>query len=250
MSLSYRKGTPIAIIKSKNKKMDKKFIKVIPGDEGVDEITLNKGDTLQVLPLVEEVQRLYVAGPSGSGKSYFISKWLGLSRKIWKGKNKREIYIFSRIINDHQLDKFNPIRPDLEEMIDDPMTGEELQNAIVIFDDIDSIADRDVKNAIYSLQKDLLVCGRHFNVTVICTSHLISNNIETKYCLNESSGVVIFPRSGQTYQIKRYLKEYQGFEKKMINKVMKLPSRWVYIHKSYPQTVIYEGGVFMGCMDL
>lgn len=250
MSLSYTKGDPICMIKSKNKKINKKFIRVSTETDGVDEITLDPEDTLQILPSVNIVERIYLAAPSGAGKSYFISKWLGMNRKIFRNKNKKDIYIFSRINEDSQLDKFNPVRIDLDEMLEDPLTGEDLEDSICIFDDIDSIYEKDIKNAVYGIQKDLLTTGRHFNITVLTTSHLLTNSNETKYNLNESNTVVVYPRSGQTYQIKRFLKEYCGFETKMINKIMKLNSRWVAIRKTYPITIMHEHGCFMGCMDI
>jgi hypothetical protein len=251
MSVSLKKGEVVAMINCKdNKKFDKKLIKININEEiGQNEITFPTECKLQVLPSIENVERLYVAGPSGSGKSYFVSKWLGANRKIFRNKNKKEIYIFSRIKHDSQLDKFNPNRPDLESLVDEPMTGEQLENCICIFDDIDSISDRVVKQVVYDLQNDLLTCGRHFNVTVICTNHMIYNNIETKRTINESTSTVIFPRSGQTYQIKMFLKNYCGFERDMIDKIMRLKTRWLCIRKTYPMAIIYEKGVFMARME-
>jgi hypothetical protein len=249
MSLSYSKGEPIAIIVSKDKKIDKKIIKLSTDDDGSKEINIENGK-LQVLPSLDVVERLYISGPSGSGKSYFISKWLSMNRKMYKNKNKKDIIILSRIKKDEQLDKFKPERPGLEEMLEDPYTGEDLTNEIVIFDDVDSIRDKVVKNAVYNLRNDLLVCGRHFWVTVICTSHIIMDRNESKFCLNEATTIVIFPKSGQTYQIKRLLKEYMGFEKKLINKIMKLPSRWVAMRRIYPITIIHEKGAFVANIDL
>lgn len=251
MSLSLRKGDVIAIINSKtNKKLDKKLIKMdtnpdLEGNDGVDELTFPKDCEIQILPSIDHVERLYIAGSSGSGKSYFVSKWLGANRKIFRGKNKKKIYIFSRIKYDQVLDKFNPERPNLEDLVDNPITGEELENCIAIFDDIDSISDRVVKQAVYDLQTDLLTTGRHFNVTVICTNHMLMNGPETKRTINESTGIVIFPRCGQIYQQKNFLKFYMGMEKHNINKVMKLPSRWVFLRKVYPQAVIYNRGAFI-----
>lgn len=251
MSLSLRKGNVIAMINCKNnKKYDKKLIRIdtnpdLDDENGLNELNFSKECSVQILPSVDHVERLYLAGSSGSGKSYFVSKWLSMNRKIFRGKQKKDIYIFSRIQFDQQLDKFNPIRPELESLVEEPITGEELENSIVIFDDIDSISDRVVKQCVYDLQTDLLTTGRHFNITVICTNHMIYNGLETKRTINESTGVVIFPRSGQIYQQKNFLKNYMGFEKNMITKVMKLPSRWIYLRKRYPQCVIYNRGAFI-----
>ena len=248
MSLG-NKGEAIAILKSKDTKLDKKFIKVSTDHDGSPELNYTGDTKLQVLPSINVTERLYIAGPSGSGKSYYISKWLGMNRKIYKNKNKKDIYIFSRIQKDHALDKFNPIRPDIEDLVEEPMRGEDLVNSICIFDDIDSISDKVVKQAVYDLQTDLLTTGRHFHITVICTSHLIMNSNETKFAVNEATSVTFFPRSGQTYQIKRFLKEYCGCEKHIIDKIMKLPSRWVTYRRVYPPVFIHEKGAFMAYQE-
>jgi hypothetical protein len=247
MSLSLKGGEVIAMINCKNnKKYDKKLMRINTDEElGQDEYEFPKECILQVLPSIKEVERLYISGPSGSGKSYFISKWLGANRKIFRNKHKKDIYIFSRIKYDQQLDKFNPIRVDLDTLIDEPYTGEMLADCIVIFDDIDSIADRLIKLSVYDLQTDLLTCGRHFNITVICTNHLIYNNIETKRVINESTSTVIFPKGGNIYQLKRFLQTYCGFEKHVIDKIMNLKSRWVCIRKTYPMCIIHEKGAFL-----
>lgn len=247
MSLNYKKGTPIALIRCKNnKKMDRLIIRVSTDkNDGVDEIILPKDCVLQVLPSVDASERYYISGPTGSGKSYFISKWLGMNRKIFKNKNKKLIYIFSRIKHDQQLDKFNPIRPELESLIDKPITMEDLNNAICIFDDIDSIKDKNVKNAVFDLRDDLLVCGRHGNVTVICTTHQLMNHNESKRCINESSSCVIYPQSGATYQINNFLKKYCGFSKDLIEYIKSINTRWICIRKLYPLIIIHEHGIIM-----
>ena len=121
MSLSYSNGKPVGMIISKNKKIDKKLIKVQLTDEGSEEIKVTEGK-VQVVPSLDVVERLYVAGPSGSGKSYFISKWLETNRKIFKRKFKKNIYIFSRIKHDTALDKFGAERIDLDELQNDPIS--------------------------------------------------------------------------------------------------------------------------------
>lgn len=251
MSITLDKGTPIALISNKiNKKFDKRIIR-LSLDDGTPELTLSKDSKVQVLPSCDIVERIYVSGPSGSGKSYWISKWIQTNRKIFKHNNKKDIYIFSRIKFDKQLDKFKPERPDLQDILEypDDFSGENLENSIVIFDDIDSIRDKHIKEAVYNLQSDLLVCGRHFNITVLCTSHQIMNQNESKRCINESNSVVLFPKSGATMQIKNFLKLYCGFDKHIITKIMKLKSRWVTIRKVYPMCIIHENGAFLANME-
>jgi hypothetical protein len=80
---------------------------------------------------------------------------------------------------------------------------------------------------------------------MLITSHLMSNYRETRRVLNEATTVVFFPRSGSTHQIKKFLTTYAGLEKDMIKKILKLPSRWVALYKTYPMFILHERGAFM-----
>ena len=46
------------------------------------------------------------------------------------------------------------------------------------------------------------------------------------------------------YSLKYLLEKYFGFDKPMINKICKLPSRWVTVYKC-PPLVLYSSGAFM-----
>jgi hypothetical protein len=249
MSLSLRKGNVIGMLVSKtNKKYDGKLLRInVDPDEGEPELSFSKDVSIQILPRVDiEGEKYYISAPSGAGKSYFISKWLAMNRKIWRGKNKKTIYIFSRIKHDKQLDKYSDvIRPDLDDLVDDPIEMEELENDIVIYDDIDSVRNKHVKEAVFSQRDDHLVCGRHANLTVICTSHQLMNHNESKRCINESTSVVLFPLAGNVYQLTNFLKSYCGFSKLMIAKIMNLKSRWICIFKTYPMCIVYDHGAFV-----
>ena len=245
MSLTFGKGEPIAMLKcDKKNKLNKKIIKLSDDMKGDNIMEFNDCE-VNVLPSIKHVERFYISGPSGSGKSFFISKWLKMNRKIYKGDYKKDIYMFSRIEYDKKLDDFNPIRVNLEDLLTDPMSAEELEGTIVIFDDIDSISEPDVKNAVFSLRNDLLKCGRHFNITVLCTTHVLLNKNESRDCINESTSIVVFPRSGATYHIRELLKKYCGFEKNTIDHIMQIDTRWLCIRKLYPMCIIHENGIFM-----
>lgn len=210
------------------------------------EIILKDGK-FEALPSKDIVERIYVTAPSGAGKSTWISNWLSKSRKLWKKKkDRKDIFIFSRVQQDRPLDKFKPTRIDIdEELLADPVQAEDLDDSITIFDDIDTISDAALKKVVTGLRDDLLECGRHYNVRMLMTSHLMMDGMATKKCLNESTSVIFFARGGNTYQIRRFLQLYCGFEKDVINKILALPSRWVMIRKLYPMMVLSERHAFV-----
>ena len=130
-------------------------------------------------------------------------------------------------------------------MVDDPISLDELANSLVVFDDIDQITDKNIQNAVWNLRDRILEVGRSKGISICVVAHQITNYKQSRICLNESDYVVFFPKSGASYQIKYFLKNYGGLEKVNINKIMNLPSRSVILKKTYPLAVIYNTGVYI-----
>lgn len=199
---------------------------------------------IQLLPNTKTRDTNFVAGKSGSGKSTWISKYLAWYKKMYPNNN---IYLFSRLAEDDVLDQYQPIRITLdEELVTDPIDpDEELCDSLCIFDDTDTIKDKNIKKAINELKDDILQIGRHENIFVCIVSHLINNYKETRTILNESMYITFFPSSGSPHSIRYMLKNNMGLDKKQIERIMNLPSRWVTIKNSCPLAVIYETGVYL-----
>lgn len=186
----------------------------------------------------------YIAGPSGSGKSTYVANFAKQCKKI---NPDDELIIFSRLTKDKVLDKLNPSRIKIDDnLIEDPIDiQEELANSVTIFDDIDTIRDKQLRESVQDIRDDILETGRHAKITCLCTSHQLMNYSKTRVLLNEATSCTFFPGSGSSYHIKRFLKEYAGLDKKQIQRILNLPSRWVTLHKSYPQYIIYQQGVYL-----
>lgn len=208
------------------------------------EIIINNGNLIP-LPIVKKDQRevIYISAPSGSGKSTYTKMYAMQYKEMFK---KNRVILFSRLDKDKSLDEIKPIRIKLDRsIIEDPINIEELKDSLVIFDDCDTIQDTELKNAIIKLKNDLLECGRHTNTYIIITSHLLMNYKETRTTINESTMVVLFPKSGSSYHITRFLKVYAGMNNKEIQKAINLPSRWIALNKTYPQYILYNSGVYL-----
>ncbi len=222
-----------------DKKVDKKIYEAarsyINSKKG-NEMIIDDDHVFQVIPNYQTREIIYVAGPSGSGKSTFVSKYAQEYRRMFP---KNNIYVFSRVSNDKVIDKLNPIRIVInDELTYQPISPEELANSLVIFDDTDTIPNKELKETINALKSDLLETGRHENVYLCITSHLISNYKETRTVLNEAHCIVVFPSAGSTYPIQYVMKNYCGMSKNDIQKSISISSRWLCIRKSYPQMVI------------
>ena len=131
----------------------------------------------------------------------------------------RQIYIFfSSLPNDESLDDIEPKRVRVDDdLYIDPLPIKEFENSAIIFDDIDVISDKKIRDAVYSLLNHVLEIGRHFNITCLMTNHLPSNRSDTRRILNECHAFVYFPRSSSS-KIKYVLHEYIGLDKKQITK--------------------------------
>jgi hypothetical protein len=129
-----------------------------------------------------------------------------------------------------------------EEKIDDSL--DIYSNSMCIFDDVDTIEDVEVRNAVIDLRNDLLQNGRCRRITTICSSHVLLGGKKTKDLIQESSFMTFFPGGGNSYQVKQYLKRYQNLSNSDIEKIISLPTRWITLYTRYPKYLIYESGAY------
>ena len=185
----------------------------------------------------KEREILYITGPSGSGKSTYTRKYLEQYKKKYKN---RPIYLFSSLPSDESLDKVGPKRVKLDETLHtDPIKVDELSESICIFDDIDVISEKKIREAVYDILNQVLEIGRHYKIHCVVTNHLPTNGKETRRILNEAHTVTYFPHSAGG-KIKYMLEEYVGLDKKQIAYLKKQNSRWATIYKNYPQCYVVE----------
>jgi len=189
-----------------------------------------------------ERQIIYVFGPSGSGKSYYSKQYI----KEWKKQKKSDkVYLFSSLEDDKSLDDIKPKRINIDKkLVNDPIDTEMFKNSMVIFDDIDVIRDKEIKEAVYDILNSILEIGRHFNIDCILTNHLPSNGKDTRRILNECHSITYFPHSGAGRQQKYFLENYAGLDIKEMKKIKKMNTRWATIFKTYPMCVMTEKDLF------
>lgn len=219
--------------KRQSNEMSKKEFKIF--DNGI----------IQPLPLFNKTERCFIAGQTECGKSYWCKQYLQQLRKVHP---KKKIFLISDVEQDEELDIIpNLTRLKLDDSLENkkPPRPEIFKDSIVLFDDIDSIQNKKVYAMIQTLRDSLLRRGRHEYITVLITSHLLTNYKDTRIILNECNSITIFCRSGSKYGHKYLLKNYIGLDKKESQKVLNLPSRWVTIYKNYPSYILYEKGVYV-----
>lgn len=178
-----------------------------------------------------------------------------------KNNNKKEndkpskhIYLLSRIEDDESFrdlisdGTIIPIDLNNKDIITTPIDSKkEIGNSLAIFDDYE-LLDKKVQKSVEITLKDVLLNGRDqankgHDIYCAVTGHQLSNRDKTRDILNECSTVSFFPKAGGVHSINYTLSKYCGLSKKQIEKIIVLPSRWITIHKRYPNYILWSGGV-------
>lgn len=206
------------------------------------EIILPEGKFQQIPNPDTEREILYITGPSGSGKSTYTSKYV----TEWKKKHKDgEIFVFSNVKEDDSIDKLKPQRIKIgDNLLNQPLSAQDFENSLVIFDDVDTISNKKYRDAVLSILNQILEEGRHYKTFCIMTNHLPTAGRDTRRILNEAHSITYFPHSGSARQVNYLLEDYIGLHKDDIKKIKKLKSRWATIYKNYPQIAMTEKNLF------
>ena len=254
MSLTFfktQKSRPIA--KIIGGKLDNQILYVLPEEDeeiGIKNIELPQESIFQPIPdKTKERDCGFITGASGSGKSYFTKKYVkeyqNMYNKGKKDKDKRPIYLFSRIKEDETLDSIKPLlRIKIgENLLNEPLGMEDFKNSLVIFDDTDIIKNKLLREQVNHLRDEILQGGRHYNISSLITNHNMVGK-DLKCTLNESHFITFFP-ANYNRQLKYLLSEYLGLEKDQIKKIRKSKSRWITVFKTFPQVILGEREAYL-----
>jgi len=237
-------GRPIC--KIEGGKLDKKTVHLCGEDDSEDEVVpkmkLPKDSKFVHMPNTsQERDILYITGASGSGKSYYSAQYI---KNYKKTHPNNMIYLLSPVSDDEKLNELcKKIKID-ETLISDPIVPSDVKDSLVIFDDIDVISQKPLREAIYAFLNQILELGRHTKTSCIITNHLPTNGKDTRRMLNECHSITYFPASGSKRQLNNLLENYIGMDNKDIKKAQKLGSRWITIFKNYPQFVMAEKDLY------
>lgn len=211
----------------------------IQSEKGIE---LPEDCTFQVIPSPDPSVRniWYVAGISGSGKSYFAR---GVAEAYKKLFPDREVYLISKLEQDDTLDNMKvngklspPKRISLESLKTDYPALEEFDKCLIIFDDYDTLQEPYGK-IVQNLIDDLAIQGRHTTTSMLVLSHYLTNYKKTRLILGEAHFIVLYPMA-TSFKAMRYVCEtHCGLTKEEVQSLKKL-GRWVCVHKVYPQYLI------------
>jgi hypothetical protein len=165
-----------------------------------------------------------------------------------KGNRDKPIYIFSSVDFDDVLDipfenniirVLDEIEPD--ELVQDPLTIDDFEEgSVLVFDDILKLTNPKTRIMVFCLLESMLEIARHANLTIITTSHILSNYRQTRTIINEATSLTVFPKfAGGLHHIRQYL-EKVGMDKIQIKKFLSMSktSRFVTLYRINPMFVL------------
>ena len=194
---------------------------------------------IDVIPICES-SRIAIFGPSGVGKSTFTGNWLKQYKRLYP---KNSIYIFSPILHDPAFDAVKPeyVKIDIS-ILEEPLDVKEFKSSCCVFDDTESITNKELNRAIATFRDECYQIGRHENITTVSITHVILNSSASKVILNESDSVCLFPRSNFS-AISNLCRRYYGFDRSSLQYLKDVKSRYAVVKRSYPTTIITENAI-------
>jgi hypothetical protein len=235
---AYQKSVPAEDLKesAELKAVYEKMLKDASSDKSIE---LDDEGQFELLPSCDPTKRevWYIAGQSGSGKSYIAKNLAHYYHKI---NPQRGIYLVSKLKEDATLDALKFLkRVNIQSFIDDYPDLEEFKDCMVIFDDYDTLTGQ-AEKVITKIVDDLAIMGRHTNTTMLCLSHYLTNYKKTRLLLNEATNVVVYPLSTSYHALRYLLKNYIGVDEEDLKRQRKMGSRWLSYSKGFPQYMISQ----------
>lgn len=195
---------------------------------------------------------LFVAGESGSGKTYFCKNYILLYSELYP---KNKIYFISQQNkdNDESLKEIRGFMEQItiEELMDEenPITWESFSSnpCLVFFDDVDALDKRKVKKAgrsqfeaCKSLMDNLLNNSRKFGVSIIISSHDLYGAKKHETVLKECEYFCLFPEGILFDNLMYFCNKKLGLNKETVTRIKENKSRWVVIRRKVSMMMLTE----------
>lgn len=209
------------------------YDRIISDSAKTTKVDIPDDGQFQLVPSPDPERRevFYIAGASGSGKSYIAKGIAECYKKLFPD---REVYLISKLAEDSTLDQVKELkRINIKTLIDDYPALEEFEKCLVIFDDYDTFTG-DAEKVIHKLIDDLATMGRHTCTTMLCLSHYLTNYKKTRLLLNEATHIIVYPMATSFHALGYLLKTHIGMTKDDVRDLKKM-GRWVCVFKHYPQ---------------
>lgn len=202
-------------------------------------IELDDEGQFELLPSPDPKKRevWYIAGQSGSGKSYVARSIANYYKKLFPD---REVYLVSKLQKDETLDALKFLkRLNIQSFIDDYPDLDEFKDSLTIWDDFDTLTG-DAEKVVKKLIDDLCIMGRHSNTSMLILSHYLTNYKQTRLILTEATHLVVYPQSTSFHALRYLLKNQVGLDEDDLKRYRKFGSRWLCFIKGFPTMMISQ----------
>jgi len=218
-----------------------------PGNTCTPPLVVQNGEHIAVEPSHDPEGRdvVMIGGKSGSGKSFAARNFAIRYHRLYP---KRKVRLLSFLAEDRTLDACEFIeRVKAEQWANNPPPLKEFDESLTIFDDIEGFekGNKDIHRALQQTIDMVATTGRHNASSLIVCSHLLTDYKRTRLFLGEAHMYIVFPHGCSMTQLTRLLGGYAGADKKDLEKIRRLPTRWVALRTSFPTMVIHENGVYL-----
>lgn len=222
------------------------------------EILFTDKEIVKVIPIIGQSEvkfdrSIALIGPSGAGKTFLCNQIM------MRDRHRRPVVVFSKIQDDPSLKGVRKQRASLDNkprVIQIPVFSDDdlvnlpsdadLKGAICFFDDIDAFSGERAQ-FLRNYRDALLEAGRHKDVTVISTSHILSNYNKTRTLLNEAEWVFLFPNANRR-SADIFLKDRMGMVKAERDFLIARSGgsgRYLGIKMSSPNLMIHRKGIML-----
>lgn len=241
MSLNWKEGRELC---QEGKKVV--YLTDKPTKDGVDTMKLT-GDKTFTPSIYKATERTVgmISAASGSGKSFYVKMYCEAYHKMWP---KRPIYVFSSLASCQTLDKLSylkRVKISTPEFMGTEFNADDFKESLVVFDDIDVMSNKKIRDKVITVLNTLLQTGRHAEASVLYTTHLATNGHMTKLILAECHFLTFFSKNMPQKSLKYLLENYLGYDPKEIEYIKKLEGRWCTAVKSYPACCFSEKEVLV-----
>lgn len=252
MSISFDKNDTNHEIATmiKDGKVEKIYVNDIDdipeGEQRLTKIRLNN-DSDYFFPSITDYKtgdnmRVYVCGPSRSGKSTFIRNFIIHFKEKYP---KSKVLLFSSKKEDPMLDDLNIERVNIsDDMLVNQMTLEEIaamsRPSLCVFDDIQDFQSKKINFEIARLRNEVMRNGGSYNIYSLYVWHEPADYYNTKYQISEANRIVIFPRRAGEGAYDYLMTKYLKLNKNIQNMLTRMKSRFCVINKDYPRYVMTD----------
>lgn len=117
------------------------------------------------------------------------------------------------------------------------------KGCLVLFDDWDSFEGEELETVLAAI-KDIINLGRKMNISIIVTSHMLSDYNKTRNILREATFLTFFPEHEQAGAMEYTCKKTLGLKPDVVEEMGHL-GRSVTLHNTRPKFILAKNKAFM-----